>query len=165
MTQTPRLSLPYILSNQSQKEVTHNLALNALDTWVGPVIEDNGLTAPPADPLDGGLWVAANAATGAWLGEDGKIAQWIGGAWVFHTPYEGFRAWLKPAGMEIRFEGSVWRVGKVTANQVLVSGVQVLGGQQPAILNPSGGSIIDTEARSAINDILAALQAHGLISN
>lgn len=44
-----------------------------------------------------------------------------------------------------------------------VSGTQVVTAQQPAIPDVSGGVTIDTEARAAINTLLAALRVHGLI--
>jgi hypothetical protein len=55
------------------------------------------------------------------------------------------------------------------ASQVDVSGgykvnsVQVVTSQQPAIPDASGGATVDTEARTAINALLAALRIHGLI--
>lgn len=45
-----------------------------------------------------------------------------------------------------------------------VNGVQVVTDQQAAIPDASGGVVIDTEARTALNDLLAALRVHGLIS-
>jgi hypothetical protein len=40
MSQTARLGLPYIVSGQAQKEVTHNEGLNKLDAFVTPVVAD-----------------------------------------------------------------------------------------------------------------------------
>ena len=164
-SQTPRLSLPYILSNQSQKEVTHNEALNALDGWVMPVLEDHTLSTPPAEPGEGQLWVVAAGATDAWLGEDGRIAQWLGGAWKFHAPFEGLRAWLKSAGAELRFDGLSWQEGVITGNEVRIAGLKVVGSRQMAIADPAGGATVDAESRTAIGEILTALRSHGLIVN
>jgi hypothetical protein len=51
------------------------------------------------------------------------------------------------------------------AGAVEVAGVQVLGAQQPAIADlTETGTAQDSAARAAINDILAALRAHGLIA-
>jgi hypothetical protein len=44
-----------------------------------------------------------------------------------------------------------------------VAGVQVVEAQQPAVPDATGGATIDTEARAAINALLAALRIHGLI--
>ena len=37
---TSRLQLPYIITSQAQKEVTHNEGLNRLDAFVTPVVAD-----------------------------------------------------------------------------------------------------------------------------
>jgi len=82
---TPRLGAPYIRAAQAQKEVTHNAALNILDALVQAVVEDRDLTTPPTSPEDGSLWIVATGAGGDWAGHDGELAQWIGGAWAFHS--------------------------------------------------------------------------------
>jgi len=41
--------------------------------------------------------------------------------------------------------------------------VQVVGPQGSPVADPSGGSTVDSEARTAIGAILSALRAHGLI--
>ena len=45
-----------------------------------------------------------------------------------------------------------------------VSGTQVLTTQQSAIADASGGMVVDTQARTAINAVLAALRTHGIIA-
>jgi len=40
-----------------------------------------------------------------------------------------------------------------------------IGDQQTAITAPSGGGTIDAEARTAINSIISALEAHGLVAD
>jgi len=45
-----------------------------------------------------------------------------------------------------------------------VAGVQVVGAQQAAIPDAAGGVTIDTEARAALNTLLAELRTHGLIA-
>lgn len=44
------------------------------------------------------------------------------------------------------------------------NGTKVVGSQGSTISDPSGGSTIDTECRSAVNTIIDRLQAHGLIA-
>ena len=51
-----------------------------------------------------------------------------------------------------------------TTLQRLIDLEAVIGPQQATISAPSGGTTVDTQARTAINALIAALQAHGLIS-
>jgi len=165
---TARLVMPYIRASQSQKEVTHNAALNLLDGLVQPVVEDRDLTAPPASPpvspAEGQMWIVGPSATGDWAGHDGELAHYVGAAWAFYAPAEGWRVWLKDEGMEARFDGTSWQAGEVRAASVLVGGTAVLGSQQAAIADASGGATVDAEARTALNALLAACRTHGLIA-
>ena len=47
MSNTPNLSLPYILPGQAQKHVTHNEAITALDAITQLAVLDRTRTAPP----------------------------------------------------------------------------------------------------------------------
>ena len=46
-----------------------------------------------------------------------------------------------------------------------INDTKVVGEQEGAITDPSGGSTIDSEARTALGSILTALRAHGLIAS
>lgn len=55
--------------------------------------------------------------------------------------------------------------GPVTTDtEYRVDGVKVVGAQSSAITDPTGGSTVDAEARTAIGSILSALRSHGLIA-
>lgn len=45
-----------------------------------------------------------------------------------------------------------------------VAGTQVVGPRGSSVTGPTGGTTVDSQARTAINAIIARLQAHGLIS-
>lgn len=110
MTTTPRLALPYILTQQAQKEVTHAAGLNRLDALVQPVVQAIGLNTPPASPTDGECWIVGPSPTAAWAGQANRLAQRIGGAWVLHAPFVGLvvveAATLAPWG----WNGSAWTI-------------------------------------------------------
>ena len=105
---TPRLSLPYIVQSQAQKEVTHAEALNVLDALVQAAVETRSLSVPPANPIEGALYLVGVNPTGAWAGRGNTLAQWIGGAWAFRSVAEGFRLWLKDEGALIVWTGTAW---------------------------------------------------------
>ncbi len=105
---TPRLSLPYIVQSQAQKEVTHAEALNVLDALVQAAVETRTLSAPPANPIEGALYLVGVNPTGAWSGNGNTLAQWIGGAWAFRSVAEGFRLWLKDEDALIVWTGTAW---------------------------------------------------------
>ena len=162
--QTPRLNTPYIISTQSQKEVTHNVALNFLDALVQSAVETSTLSAPPGSPMEGGLWLVASGATGEWTGHDDELAQYIGGIWQYYPAFEGMSLWLKDVAVGARYVAGTWQKGIVKANILEISGQQVVGTQQAAISDVSGGATIDSEARTALNALLAACRSHGLIA-
>ena len=92
MADTPNLVLPYLAANQSQKHVTVNEALRRLDALVQVTVQSAALATPPGSPTEGQRWIVAAAATGAWVGQSGKIAAWQDGAWVFYAPLDGWSA-------------------------------------------------------------------------
>lgn len=105
---TPRLKLPYILQSQAQKEVTHALSLNSLDALLQTSVESTTLTTPPTGS-DGSLYIVGTGATGAWTAKDKQLAQFIGGSWVFYTPFEGLRVWDKQTAQPFVYKGSTWQ--------------------------------------------------------
>ena len=108
MDQTARLSLPFILSAQAQKHVTHNEALLALDTLVQPAVASRSVVSPPASPLPGEAYIVADGATGAWAGHDREIAVWRSGAWAFHDPASGWQAYVEDVRELVVFQAGAW---------------------------------------------------------
>lgn len=113
--QTLRLELPYILPSQALKHVTHNEALRLIDGLVHLAISDRTLTAPPAMLADGDRFIVATGASGAWAGEDGKLAAWQEGAWSFATPRTGWLAWAVPEARLLVFDGAAWVPAALTS--------------------------------------------------
>ena len=106
---TGRLLLPYIVQSQSQKEVTHNQALNLLDVLLQAVAQDVGLNTPPGSPTVGHCWVVGSSPTGAWAGKAGQIAQAVeGGSWYFVVPFKRLRLWNEAADEYFVYDGSAW---------------------------------------------------------
>ena len=108
MENTNRLQLPYILAAQAQKHVTHNEAIRALDALVQPTALDNTLTAPPASPSEGDVYIVAAGGTDAWSGKDHQIAAFQDGAWIITPPLPGWTIWLNTQHRMLFFDGTQW---------------------------------------------------------
>ena len=87
MDDTPNLGLPYIMAAQSQKHVTHNEAIRALDAVVQLAVLDRDLATPPGSPAEGDRYIVAASPTGDWDGQAGNIAAFQDGAWATSTAY------------------------------------------------------------------------------
>lgn len=159
-----RLSLPLLQSGQAQKEISHNEALVVLDLAVQPVVEAVGVSTPPATPAAGQCWIVGPVPTGAWAGWANALAGWTGGGWRFLAARPGMTAWSLADGAFARFEGSTWTVGIVRGSRLVLGGDAVVGPRRAAIAGASGGTVIDTQARAALDLVLATLRAHGLIA-
>ena len=106
--QSPRLSLPFILPAQAQKHVTHNEAIELLDLIVQLTLLSVSQVTPPATPQEGQAWAVPSGATGDWAGQDGLIATWRGGGWLFVAPQDGWVAWVGDAAGVHVLSGGVW---------------------------------------------------------
>lgn len=138
-----RLHFPFLAAGQAQKELTHNEALALADIMISPAIENADSMTPPPNPVAGQSWLVADEASGAWAGQSGRIAAFTAGGWRFITPFEGLVLWDRALAKQRRFHNGQW----VTPNNLAL---------------PAGGSVIDQEARAAIENIAALLDNWGL---
>jgi hypothetical protein len=119
MANSTHLDMPFIEAAQAQKHVTHNAALQVLDAVVMLSVLDRDLTTPPGSPSDGDRYLVAASAAGDWSGQDGKVAVWQDGVWTFHTPREGWLAWIADEDIFLIFNGAGW-TGGATQNALLL---------------------------------------------
>ena len=108
MTSTTHLGLPYIDAAQSQKHVTHNLALQTLDTVVQLSVAARNILTPPATLPADPRYLIGTGATGAFAGYDGCIASYIDSAWTFATPQAGWRLFVEAESVFLIFDGTSW---------------------------------------------------------
>lgn len=163
--ETPRWTLPLLTAGQAQKEMTHNEALTLLDLIVQPCVEAVGLDTPPASPMVRQAWVIGDQPVGAWQGRADMLAGWTDGGWRFLSPRAGLSVWNGAEQCRSEWDGTAWRTGRVAAREVTVGGKKVLGAQQSPILVPTGGQVVDIEARSALEAVIGALRSHGLVAS
>lgn len=120
MDDTPNLGLPYILAAQSQKHVTHNEAIRALDVVVKLAVLDRDLATPPVSPAEGDRYIVAASPTGDWDGEAGNVAAFQDGAWAFLSPKEDSIAWIADEEAAVVWSNASWTA--LTAAVVSVQG-------------------------------------------
>ncbi|TIX49373.1 DUF2793 domain-containing protein [Alteraurantiacibacter aquimixticola] len=139
---SPRFGLPFLFPGQAQKEFFVNEAHALADLLLHPAIEGEAGT-PPANPADGECWLVAAGASDGWAGHDGELACHQAGNWIFATPRNGMTVLDQAAG-QLRRYADGWHMASTVAE-------------------PSGGSVVDTEARAAITGLIAALVAAAIL--
>jgi hypothetical protein len=159
---TPRFDLPFILPGQAQKEIFHNEALTRIDALLHGAVE--GLRAnPPESHAAASCWIVESPASGAWAGQETKLAFWTGGGWRFIAPREATQVWNLADRLPWRWTSGAWAPAEARTARLVVGDLQVVGARQPGVPSPSGGTTIDAEARAALDLIIVALKSHGLI--
>lgn len=101
-------------------------------------------SAPPASPLEGACYRVTAAASGAWEGQEGKLAVRVAGAWHFIAPADGMLVYDRASAGLIIFQ-SQWQSAAVIAA-------------------PSGGTVVDVQARSTLSALIAALKTMGVVA-
>ncbi|MFN4113758.1 MAG: DUF2793 domain-containing protein [Sphingomonadaceae bacterium] len=139
---TPRHGLPLLFAGQAQKEFFVNEALTRLDLLVHARIAGRA-SQPPAAPQAGESWLVDDGAVGAWAGQTDSLAGWTGSGWLFCAPSAGLR---------------VWDIS-LNAFRIFTNGWNTTG----APTQPQGGTVVDAEARSALNDLVNALIEAGIL--
>lgn len=164
MDSTDRLGLPMISPGQAQKELFHNEALQLLDALVAGAVEEPATDPPPVSPAIGECYIVGDAPSGVWSGHAQAIASFSSGGWRFINPVEGMAVYVRSTQLTAVYNAGAWDYGTVRGALLSIDGTQVVGSQAVAIESPAGGSTVDSEARVAISEILAALRQHGLIA-
>jgi len=113
MAETGRFGLPLLEAAQAQKHVTMNEALARADALAAARAEAVGATVPPGSPAEGDLYALGASATGAWTGQDGRLALWLNGGWDYTDPFAGQALWDAATGAVMRYDGTAWREGPV----------------------------------------------------
>ncbi|MGI8931724.1 MAG: DUF2793 domain-containing protein [Sphingomicrobium sp.] len=163
MSATPRLVLPMIAAGQAQKELFHNEALQMLDVLVAAAVEGPPLASPPTTPVIGSCYLVAASPTGEWTGHAQQLAAYTSGGWRFIVARDGMGALVRSSGTTAVYRNGSWEIGTLSGSQVTIDGDKVVGARGSAIAAPTGGTVVDGEARATIGQLLIALRDHGLI--
>ena len=142
-TASPRFQLPLLFAGQSQREVFINEALARVDALLHSSVEGTQNT-PPETPANGLCWRVGSAPVGDWLGHAEEIACRQSGQWLFIPPVSGMEVHEQSTGQRLYFD-SGWQTA-------------------PFVSVPSGGAILDIEARNAIAALITALKSVGILA-
>ncbi len=160
---TARFALPFILPGQAQKEAFHNEALALVDAALHACVAGDPTDDIPPGPAPGDSWLVGADPAAAWAGKAHHLATWTDGGWRFVAPVPGMTVWNVDAGYRLHWTGAAWSDGNWPVAALTIAGQQVVGSRLETIPSPSGGTIIDAEARTAISAVIVALRTHGLI--
>mgnify|MGYP003637486485 CR=1 FL=1 len=141
--ETARLELPLLATGQAHKELFHNEALARIDFLIHPAVQAIESDPEIIVPAPGQSWLVGPGATNDWLDRDDHIAGWTGNGWIFIAPLPWMRIYVESLDNFAVFRGS-WQLAS-------------------AVESPVAGAVVDAEARSAIDSILAALEAQGFL--
>jgi len=107
MFESYHFKLPFVQASQAQKHVTVNEALARLDALAQLTFVSRSDDVPNG-PTDGQTYAVPVGATGAWAGQDHKVALFLNGGWVFVDAQDGWTAWVLDESVQIRSLGGVW---------------------------------------------------------
>lgn len=144
MSNTPNFHMPLLFAAQAQKEITHNEAIVLIDALLAGCVEAVVSNPASLSPSDGQAWIIGSDPVGLWAGRAGQVAVFTSGGWRFAPAAAGMKLLDRSAGVILRNTGSGWSA-------------------PTALADPAGGAVVDSEARSAITAILAALRESGMI--
>lgn len=104
------LILPYLAAGQAQKHVTVNESIRRLDALVQLAAVSASVSAEPASPVDGAVYILPPGKTGAAWGAmaDGALAYYRDGAWEEIAPREGWLACVKDSEQLLHYAGAAW---------------------------------------------------------
>lgn len=64
---------------------------------------------PPGSPAEGNVYIVLTPGSGAWSGQNEKVAEWLNGAWTFYTPLLNDTLVVSnPSPTQYRYNGTAW---------------------------------------------------------
>jgi hypothetical protein len=126
-------------SSPAQPEIAVNAGFDKLAAGARPVVVESVTTpAPPGSPAEFALYGVPAGATGAWSGEDGKLARYFGAAWEFFAPPVPLRAFVVDEGQDVTLTAAGWVRGGAVSPWGAATG---FGVREVEVAAPSGSSV------------------------
>lgn len=121
-----------------------NYNLRSLDTLVQAFVLGI-LAAPPGSPSDGDTYIVDSGGTGAFSGQDDKIARYDGSAWEFYPSKDGWRVFNQADNAYYRHVGGSWQLDTAEAATGSTLAVRTPNGQINVANPTSGGHSVNRD--------------------
>lgn len=149
-----------------------NAAVSGLQDFRESVIDKDILT-PPGSPTAGDRYIIgqpSDTATGAWAGEEGKIAQYNGASWEFEVvPNEGTYCYVEDENSAYVFNNDVFASGSWalfnSTNITAGDGIELAGQTISVDLKASSGLKIDATELAVEPADFAGLGLEAVLDN
>lgn len=115
-----------------------NYNLRSLDALVQAFVLGI-LAAPPGSPSAGDSYIVGSGGTGAFSGQDDKIARYDGSAWEFYPSKNGWRVFNQADNAYYRHVGGTWQLDTAEAATGSTLAVRTPNGQIN-VANPTSGA-------------------------
>lgn len=162
MANTTNLNIALVAQNQSQKEVTVNEALKAIDAILNTGVIDKDLSTPPGSPTAGDVYIVGASATDDWATHEDDIA-YFDGVWRFITPKEGFMFWVRDEDAIYAWDGSAWALAAQGASSILTNIANLTLGNYN-LINTDGAGVITATSTPRVDRIGIGDVADGTLS-
>ena len=103
------LSLPFLLSSQTQKHATYNEAIVSIDNLLMLNIKSRQINSPPNDAIEGDRYIIPSNSIGEWSDKNGQIAAYNNLAWNYYPSKSGFLAFISEENLFLVFDGLEWQ--------------------------------------------------------
>lgn len=105
---TARLNLPFLQAGQALKNITHNEALQRLDSGLYLSCSDMAAQSLPHDPTEDRVVLISQTPEAVLAEHIGHIAIFISGHWIWFAPKSGWSLWDEAEQSLRIFNGTVW---------------------------------------------------------
>lgn len=106
MANDPLLGTPLLVEGTAKAETLVNEYMARHQAATTRIVSRFDTT-PPGSPANFDAYLIGTSATGAWVGQDGKIGVYLNG-WKFLSAAEGMRLWVSDENILIEYDGVNW---------------------------------------------------------